>query len=101
MIGTEFGFEHRMKVMHSWKDAHDVGAPSILRVIHNDAALAMMLPTSIWNVRRTPHDCSGTGHGQITEGELLKLKINGQLPDHLDVLAIEDMKEIELGGLLL
>ncbi len=32
-------------------------------------------------MRRTPHVGSGTGHGQITEAELLKMKKSGQFPD--------------------
>ena len=39
-------------------------------------------------VRRTPHDGSGTGHGWITEGELLKMKKIGQFPD--DPVKIKD-----------
>ena len=32
-------------------------------------------------MRRTSHVCSGTGHGRITQAELLKLQKSGQFPD--------------------
>jgi hypothetical protein len=32
-------------------------------------------------VRRTPSGGSETGHGQIVQAELLKLKKSGQIPD--------------------
>ena len=48
---------------------------------------------------------SGTGHGDVVQDELLRLKKNGQFPDDLvnslcnlpDVLTITDIKEITLG----
>ncbi len=65
-------------------------------------------------MRRTPHGGSGTGW--ITEAELLKLQKNGHLPDESvkikdtqihngckrpDVLAIADIKEITLSGMII
>ncbi len=66
-------------------------------------------------MRRRPCGGSGTGHGQITEDELLTLQKSGQFPDEPvrilshtnslckrpDVLVIEGIKKIELGGRLL
>ncbi len=34
-------------------------------------------------MRRTPRDGSGTGHGWITQAELLKVTKSGQFPDDL------------------
>ena len=55
-----------------------------------------------------------SGHGQIPQAELLKLQKNGQFPNepvrikgaqihyvNIDVLAISDIKKIELEGRLL
>ena len=68
-------------------------------------------------MRRRLSGGSGTGHGQVAQAELLNLQKSGQFPDELvkiegtqihcvvctlpEVLTIPDIKEIELGGLLL
>ena len=63
-------------------------------------------------MRRRSHVCSGTDHGHVAQAEVLNLQKIGQFTDEFvkiegvlcnlpDVLAIEDIKEIELGGLLL
>jgi hypothetical protein len=52
-------------------DLETIGLPSTLRVIRSVAPLVRMLPTFDL---RTPCDGSGTGHGQITEAEVLKMQ---------------------------
>ncbi len=59
-------------------DLETIGLPSTLRVIRSVAPLVRMLPTFDL---RTPCDGSGTGHGQITQAEVLKMQKCGQFPD--------------------
>ena len=54
-------------------DLETIRVPSMFNVIHSTVSLPRMLPTL---------DLScGTGHGQITQAELLKLQKSGQFPD--------------------
>jgi hypothetical protein len=69
-------------------DLEVIGAPSILRVIHNAAALARMLPTFDLRCEEKDAHCSGTDHGRIAQADLLNLHKSDQFPD--DPVRIKD-----------
>ena len=53
-------------------DLETIGVPSILRVMSSVVSLVRMLPTFDFRCEVNTVCGSGTGHGQITEVELLK-----------------------------
>jgi hypothetical protein len=53
-------------------DRDTKGVSSMFKVIRSPAVLTRMLPILDLSVRRTPRDGSGTGHGHVTETEIIQ-----------------------------